>query len=177
MTPALTLVLGGASSGKSAWAEQLVRSFGLPCLYLATARPHDAEMAAKIAEHRARRGEGWQTVEAPDGLAEALRAAPPDHAILLDCLTIWLSNRLLADADLAAETADLLDAMTGRAAPLVAVSNEVGQGIVPDNALARRFRTLQGRLNCEIAARSGLVVAVMAGLPLALRGNLPAGAP
>lgn len=173
MTPGLTLVLGGASSGKSAWAEALTASYGLPCTYIATARAYDAEMAAKIAAHRAARGDGWYTIEAPDALAERLAALPAGRAVLVDCATMWLSNRLLAEAPLDNELPALVDALAACAAPVVVVSNEVGQGIVPENALARRFRDLQGRLNRHIAERADLVVAVMAGLPLALKGRLP----
>lgn len=173
MTPRLTLVLGGASSGKSAWAEGLVAAFGAPKVYLATAQSFDPEMDAKIAAHRSQRGEGWQTIEAPHDLATTLATLPAQHAILLDCATMWLSNRLLEDADLETEAPALLNALTGCASPVVVVSNEVGQGIVPDNALSRRFRDAQGRLNRQIAERADLVVAVMAGLPLGLKGRLP----
>ncbi len=170
----LTLVLGGAASGKSAFAEALVLNAGLAPVYIATAEAHDAEMAAKIALHRAgRAGQGWHTVEAPLDLGRALRAATADQVVLVDCATLWLTNHLLADHDLDAEARDLLDALAHAAAPVVVVSNEVGLGIVPDNALSRRFRAAQGALNRDIAAAADRVIAVMAGLPLTLKGRAP----
>lgn len=169
----ITLVLGGASSGKSAWAEALVARAGLPRIYIATAQAFDTEMEAKIAAHRRQRGTGWRTIEAPHDLAAELDALPADHAVLLDCATMWLSNRLLAGAEVDGEADALVEALAGCASPVVVVSNEVGQGIVPESPLARRFRDEQGRLNRAIAARAGRVVAIMAGLPLALKGSLP----
>ncbi|SNT18643.1 bifunctional adenosylcobinamide kinase/adenosylcobinamide-phosphate guanylyltransferase [Tropicimonas sediminicola] len=169
----LTLVLGGASSGKSDWAERLVDTMDRPKVYIATAQAFDPEMEAKIARHRSDRGGGWQTIEAPQMLTEALSSLPDGHVALLDCVTMWLSNRLLADAPLEEEIPTLLDALDTCNVPVVVVSNEVGQGIVPDNALSRRFRDLQGRLNRQIAERADRVVAVMAGLPLVLKGTLP----
>ncbi|NDR55919.1 bifunctional adenosylcobinamide kinase/adenosylcobinamide-phosphate guanylyltransferase [Aliiruegeria sabulilitoris] len=173
MTSQITLVLGGASSGKSAFAEGLARSTGFKRIYLATSQAFDAEMAAKIAAHRQMRGAGWDTVEAPHELAETLSGQPSGHIILLDCATMWLSNRLLAEVDPETEFDALIAALESCASPVVVVSNEVGQGIVPDTPLSRRFRDLQGRLNRQIAAKAGLVVAVMAGLPLTLKGTLP----
>lgn len=169
----LSLVLGGAASGKSDFAEGLVTGSGLAPVYLATAEAHDAEMAAKIARHRAARaGQGWRNLEAPRDIAPALATAVPGEAVLIDCATLWLSNLLLGGEDVEEAGARLLSACSACAAPVVIVSNEVGQGIVPDNALARRFRNAQGRLNREVAAAADLVVAVMAGLPLVLRGRL-----
>ncbi len=169
--PRLTLVLGGARSGKSRHAESLVTASARPpWVYVATAQALDAEMTERIAHHRARRGAGWQTVEAPHDLAGAIAAAPPDSALLVDCLTLWLTNRMLAEADIAADTAALEAALARRHAPSVLVSNEVGSGVVPDNALARRFADLQGRLNQRIAAHADRVVLVVAGLPLTLKG-------
>ncbi len=165
----ITLVLGGARSGKSRHAESLVASFPSPWLYVATAEPHDDEMAARIATHRARRGADWRTVEAPRDLVGAL-VAPSAGAVLVDCLTLWLSNLMLADLDIAAETARLEAALARATVPIVLVSNEVGFGIVPDNALARRFLDAQGRLNQQIAARADRVVLVVAGLPLVVKG-------
>ena len=173
----MTLVLGGASSGKTAWAERLVLGSGRDPLYLATAQAWDDEMRAKIARHQVLRGAGWTTIEAPMDLGPALRGATEDQAVLLDCATLWLSNHLLAGSDLDAAGDDLMTAIGACAAPVVVVSNEVGAGIVPETALGRRFRDAQGRLNQRLAAQAGLVVAVMAGLPLVLKGQLPGVAP
>jgi adenosylcobinamide kinase/adenosylcobinamide-phosphate guanylyltransferase len=167
----LTLVLGGARSGKSRYAEGLITALPPRWTYVATAQAGDDEMAARIAAHRARRGGGWQTVEAPHDLAGALRAAPPGMPVLVDCLTLWLSNRMLADADLDQEAAALEQILRPRDAPSVLVANEVGSGIVPDNALARRFRDRQGLLNQRLAACADRVVLVVAGLPLIVKGT------
>ncbi len=171
--PALTLVIGGARSGKSAFAERLVTGSGRPRRYIATAEAWDDEMRTRIAQHRTDRGSGWMTVEAPLDLSAALAQVPPDQAVLIDCATLWLTNHLLADHDIAAEATTLLAALAACAAPVVVVSNETGWGIVPENALARRFRDEQGRLNQRLAAAASLVVTVMAGLPLALKGQVP----
>lgn len=171
--PHLTLVTGGARSGKSGYAEGLALRAARPRRYIATAQAWDAEMADRIAHHQAQRGPGWHTVEAPLDLATALSAARPDEVVLLDCLTLWLTNHLLAGHDLAAEGATLLAALAACPAPVIAVTNEVGWGIVPDNALSRQFRDAQGRLNQQVAARADSVVAVLCGLPLALKGGLP----
>ena len=169
-------VIGGARSGKSAFAENLVTATGRRRIYIATAEAWDDEMRDRIARHRQGRGDGWETLDAPLDLSGTLAAIPADAAVLVDCATLWLSNHMLAGHDLAAETANLLAALAACAAPVVVVSNEVGWGIVPDNALARRFRDAQGRLNQQMAAQADLVVGVMAGLPFALKGRLP-GAP
>lgn len=171
--PPLTLVIGGARSGKSAFAEHLITGSNRPRRYIATAEAWDEEMRDRIARHRQDRGTGWTTVEAPLDLAAALTDVRPDEAILVDCATLWLTNHLLADHDLAAETTHLLAALTACPAPVVIVSNETGWGIVPENALARRFRDEQGRLNQRLAAASALVVTVIAGLPMVLKGQLP----
>lgn len=173
--PGLTLVVGGARSGKSRLAERLVVGTGRRRHYIATAQAWDDEMRAKIAAHQADRGAGWLTHEAPRDVGAVLAAVPGEDVVLLDCATLWLTNVLLAEADVAAECAGLLAAMAGCAAPVVVVSNEVGWGIVPDNALARAFRNHQGRLNQQIAVEAWLVVGVMAGLPMILKGALPAG--
>jgi adenosylcobinamide kinase / adenosylcobinamide-phosphate guanylyltransferase len=165
-----TLVIGGARSGKSRYAEELVMAQPPPWMYIATAESWDDEMKARIAEHRSRRGERWQTVEAPLDLAASLEAAPSATA-LVDCLTLWLSNLTLAERDIDAEIVRLEQIMGTRQAPLVLVSNEVGSGIVPDNALARRFRDWQGRLNQRIAASADRVVLMVAGLPMVLKGQ------
>ena len=174
LLPRLSLVVGGARSGKSGLAERLVSGSGLGRRYIATAQAWDDEMRDRIARHRADRGAGWITVEAPLDLVAALAGARQDEAVLVDCATLWLSNHLLADHDLAAESRALLAALDACAAPVVVVSNEVGWGIVPENALARAFRDAQGRLNQQIAAQAGLVVGVMAGLPMVLKGRMPA---
>ncbi len=173
--PPLTLVLGGAASGKSLYAERLVmaQASARPMVYIATAQAFDGEMLAKISHHQDRRGAGWRTVEAPEDVRAALAGIKPDEVVLFDCATMWLTNQLLVDADLAAAEAQLLKALAACPAPVVIVSNEVGAGIVPENALARRFRQAQGELNQRLAARADLVIAVMAGLPLALKGTLP----
>jgi adenosylcobinamide kinase / adenosylcobinamide-phosphate guanylyltransferase len=172
--PQLTLVLGGARSGKSRYAESLVAATPPPWIYVATAQAQDTEMAGRIARHRARRSAGWRTIEAPHDLAAAIDAAPAG-AILVDCLTLWLTNRMLAksssDGDIDADTCGLEAALARRGGPAVLVSNEVGSGIVPDNVLARRFRDLQGRLNQRLAADADRVVLVVAGLPLIVKGE------
>src|SRR3954471_21106552 len=166
----LTFVLGGARSGKSRYAEQVAMASPPPWIYLATAEPFDDEMAARIAEHKSRRSRVWQTIDAPRDLAGALGALPASATILVDCLTLWLSNLMLAGCDVDAETGRLEQAMLAHKAPLVLVSNEVGSGIVPDNALARRFRDAQGRLNQTVAARADRVVLLVAGLPMIVKG-------
>lgn len=171
--PRLTLVTGGARSGKSTWVEGLAMSAGRPRRYIATAQAFDAEMQDRIARHRAQRGTGWTTVEAPLELAAALAEAGPEEVVLVDCLTLWLTNHLLADHDLADAADRLAGALAACAAPVICVTNEVGWGIVPADPLSRRFRDEQGRLNQRLAAQAELVVAVLCGLPLALKGQMP----
>ena len=167
----VTLVLGGARSGKSRYAETLLREAG-GGIYLATAQALDSEMTARIARHRAERGHGWTTVEEPLELAAALeRGAQAGRPILVDCLTLWLSNLMGAGRAAEAETARLRAALKTLPVPVVFVSNEVGLGIVPDNALARAFRDEAGRLNQAIAAAADRVVFLAAGLPLVLKGG------
>lgn len=166
----LTLVLGGARSGKSRYAESLVTALPPPWLYVATAEAGDSEMVARVAAHQARRGPSWTTIETPRNVAETL-GTHADTPTLVDCLTLWLSNVMLADADVDAEIEQLDEALARAAAPIVLVANEVGFGIVPDSALGRRFRDLQGLLNQRIAARADRVVLVVAGLPLTLKGS------
>jgi adenosylcobinamide kinase / adenosylcobinamide-phosphate guanylyltransferase len=165
----IILVLGGARSGKSRYAEWLIATYPQPWIYVATAEARDEEMAGRIAAHRARRAAGWQTIEAPHDLASALRAAPPDAAVLIDCLTLWLSNLLETERDIEVEMARLQETLTERAGPTVIVSNEVGLGIVPDNALARRFRDLQGNLNQRLAAQAARVIMMVAGIAVAVK--------
>lgn len=171
--PRLTMVTGGARSGKSRFAENLVIGSGCRRIYLATAEAWDTEMAARIAAHRDQRGPGWRTVEAPHDPGAVLAGVAADEVVLLDCATLWLTNRMLAEADVAAESAALLAAVQGCAGRVVVVTNELGWSIVPENALARAFRDAQGRLNQSLAGAAGLVVAVISGLPLVLKGNLP----
>lgn len=174
--PNLSLIIGGVASGKSGWAEGLVRSFARPKTYIATAQAFDDEMAAKIARHRRDRGPDWRTLEVPLELAAALGAVPEGHVVLVDCLTLWLSNQLLAEADIAAKIAQLSAALGEMLAPVVLVSGEVGAAPVPENDLARAFQNELGQLNQRIAAHADLVVNVVVGLPLLLKGALPRGA-
>lgn len=151
----------------------LVLESGRRPVYIATAQAFDAEMKARITTHRAARGTLWQTHEAPLDVSAALATCGAGDAVLLDCATLWLSNHMLAGHEVGEQCDALLHGLAVARCPVVVVSNEVGQGIVPDNALARRFRDAQGRLNRRLAERAGLVVAVMAGLPLVLKGALP----
>jgi len=160
----LTFVLGGARSGKSAYAEALIGALPAPWCYVATAQAFDDEMRARIAEHRARRDQRWRTVEAPLDLAAALDTDAP---VLVDCLTLWLTNLMLAERR--PDWPALRAALDARAAPTVIVSNEVGLGIVPDNALARAFRDEAGRLHQLVAARADRVVFMVAGLPMVVK--------
>jgi adenosylcobinamide kinase / adenosylcobinamide-phosphate guanylyltransferase len=172
--PELTLVIGGASSGKSAFAERLVLQSRLARVYIATAEAHDGEMEAKIALHRARRaGGGWRTVEAPRDLEGALMQVEQGEVVLVDCVTFWLTNLMLDEADLAEETDILIEVLDAMGQPVVIVTNDVSGGIVPDNAMARAFRAAQGSLNQRLAAQADLVVLVTAGLPQVLKGTPP----
>lgn len=168
-TGRLTLVLGGARSGKSTYAENLVARQPGPWSYIATAQAFDEEMHMRIGAHRARRGAGWRTVEAPVDLEQALDAVPAGQALLLDCLTLWLSNVMLAGRQVETECDRLAAKLGAPRGPWVVVSNEVGFGIVPDNALARRFRDAAGRLNQQIAAAADEVVLMVAGLPMKVK--------
>ena len=164
-----TLIIGGAASGKSAHAEAIVAGTGLPPVYVATAEALDDEMAARISAHRARRGSEWTTIEAPLDPAAALLEAT-GKAVLVDCLTMWLSNLLSAGRDAAAETEKFLTALAAAPGPVVLVANEIGLGIVPETATAREFRDRHGALNQAVAAAADRVVFVAAGLPLSLKG-------
>ncbi|KQZ81911.1 adenosylcobinamide kinase/adenosylcobinamide phosphate guanyltransferase [Mesorhizobium sp. Root157] len=165
----LTFIIGGARSGKSRHGEELVAILPRPWIYIATAQAYDDEMCERIATHRSRRGDGWLTVDAPLDLAGAIEALPGDRPVLVDCLTLWLTNHMLADHDLEVECARLADILAKPRGPWFVVSNEVGQGIVPDNALARRFRDEAGRLNQRIAAVADTVLLMVAGLPLKVK--------
>lgn len=171
-----TLILGGARSGKSALAEKLARESGKKIVYIATAQALDSEMADRIAHHRERRPVEWLSVEEPLALADALRThAAADRLVLVDCLTLWLSNALGIDDGLhfASEHAALLDTVNALQHDLVMVSNEVGLGITPMGALTRRFVDEAGRLHQSLAVACERVVFVAAGLPLVMKGTLP----
>jgi adenosylcobinamide kinase/adenosylcobinamide-phosphate guanylyltransferase len=170
--PATTLVLGGARSGKSSFAERLVCDSALERIYLATAAAGDGEMRERIAHHRAARGDGWTTLEEPLELVPALaRESGPHRVVLVDCLTLWLSNIMHAGRSVEAETRHLAQWLQNAAHPVVLVSNEIGLGLVPETPLGRRFRDAQGRLNQAVAAAVPGVVFVAAGLPLWLKGQ------
>ncbi len=162
----IALVLGGARSGKSAYAESLMPGGGV---YIATAEIQDDEMSARVRLHRERRGPTWTTCTAPIELAEALRTQ--DQPALVDCLTLWTSNLLLTGRDAVQEVEGVIDALKSRRCDTVMVSNEVGLGIVPDNALARAFRDQAGIVNQKVASIADRVVFVAAGLPLFLKGS------
>ncbi len=185
----VTLILGGARSGKSAWAQHLAEQSGRPVVFVATATADDAEMAERIAAHRAERPPTWRTFESPIALASAVRAhAQSDHLILIDCLTIWASNVVLAriggdtdpgavppvawseiQADLVSEVRDLVDTARASRTSLILVSNEVGMGVVPAFPLGRHFRDILGQVNRAAAALADSVILMIAGLPVDLR--------
>jgi adenosylcobinamide kinase/adenosylcobinamide-phosphate guanylyltransferase len=168
--PNVTLVLGGARSGKSAHAERLIEAAAGGGIYLATAEAGDDEMARRIRTHRARRGPSWTTVEEPLELAAALaRHAAAGRPVLVDCLTLWLSNLMAAGRDVARERGELVAALAAVPGPVVLVSNEVGLGLVPETPLGRAFRDEAGRLNQAVAAVAERVIFVAAGIPLALK--------
>jgi len=166
--PPLTLVLGGARSGKSTYAEGLVEAIG-GGVYLATAEALDKEMQERVQGHQDRRGNLWRAVEEPLDLCGALRANG-EGPVLVDCLTLWLSNIMAAGRDVESEIKSLISTLSECGAPVVMVSNEVGLGIVPDNALARAFRDEAGRMNQQLASVADRVVFVAAGLPLIMKG-------
>ena len=168
---ASTLILGGARSGKSRMAESLARQTGLRRVYVATAQAFDDEMTERIARHKAdRAADDWTTVEEPFGLPMVLaREARPDTVVLVDCLTLWLSNLMLGERNVAASQLAFLSMMRGAKGPVILVSNEVGLGIVPETPLGRQFRDAQGRLNQAVAEVCSKVVFVAAGLPLVLK--------
>lgn len=167
----LTLVLGGARSGKSRYAEDLVKAAPAPWVYLATAQAFDDEMASRIRRHRADRGPGWTTVEEPLDLVGALmRHTAPGTSVLVDCLTLWVSNLMGTGRDVSMACTAFADTLERLKGNVVLVSNEVGMGIVPDNPMAREFRDHVGRLHQMVAARSRRVVLVVAGLPMNVKG-------
>lgn len=168
--PPVTLVLGGARSGKSGFAERMTVAHPRGCVYLATAEIGDDEMAERVRKHKARREAHWRTVEAPLEVAPAIVAETEQGAaVLVDCLTLWLSNLMGAKRDPEQQTEALVRALGQAGGPVVFVSNEVGLGIVPDNALARAFRDHAGRMNQRIADVANSVFFVAAGLPLRLK--------
>jgi len=164
----ITLVLGGARSGKSRHAEQRLIRHPAPWIYIATAQPFDDEMRSRIAEHQVRRQTGWATIEAPIHLADAIDKQPASP-VLVDCLTLWLTNLMLGGHDIQAATAALQAALHRRQEPTILVSNETGLGLVPGTPLGRTFRDEAGRLNQRIAAQAGHVLFMIAGLPLTLK--------
>ena len=169
----LELILGGARSGKSALAERLAQRSGLDCVYIATATAGDGEMSERIRQHQLRRDDRWRTVEEPLALAQVLvREAAPQRCLLVDCLTLWLTNLLIDDdaERFAREREALLQVIQTLPGRILLVSNEVGQGIVPMNALARRFVDEAGWLHQALARRSERVLFVVAGLPQLLKG-------
>ncbi|MBP8231890.1 bifunctional adenosylcobinamide kinase/adenosylcobinamide-phosphate guanylyltransferase [Rhizorhabdus sp.] len=165
------LVIGGARSGKSRYAQQRAEATRLRRIFIATAQAFDAEMRDRIDRHRADRGAEWETIECPLALSEAVaRHAAPDAVLLVDCLTLWTSNLILSDSDCFAATSRLVDALEHADGPVILVTNEVGLGIVPDNALARRFRDEAGIVNQRVAAAVPEVQLLAAGLSLRLKG-------
>jgi adenosylcobinamide kinase/adenosylcobinamide-phosphate guanylyltransferase len=164
------LILGGARSGKSGYAQSLAEGYSPERLYLATATPGDDEMAARIARHQADRGHGWTALEEPLEVAAALlKHARAGRVVVVDCLTLWLTNLMLAGRDPGPAVTTLAEAIRALAGPVVLVSNEVGMGIVPDHKLGREFRDWQGRANREIGAACDAVIFIAAGLPLQLK--------
>lgn len=166
----LTLVLGGARSGKSTYAEELVAALPPPWIYVATAEPRDEEMQQRIELHRLRRGEDWLTEVAPTDLAEAfMRPSLAGRPVLVECMTLWVSNLMLAGKDINRAFQDFEIVLSARDGETVVVSNEVGLGIVPDNALARQFRDEAGRVNQRLAKLAKRVVFMVSGLPMMLK--------
>ncbi|WP_375229826.1 bifunctional adenosylcobinamide kinase/adenosylcobinamide-phosphate guanylyltransferase [Roseobacter sp. S98] len=173
MLPKLSFVLGGAASGKSAFAENLLLTSGLEPVYLATSRVFDDEIKMRVEVHKSRRCEEWRNFEQDIYPERILSTLEKSQGVLIDCATMWLTNVILDEMDPVAERQRLIRGIEACAAPIIIVSNEVGHGIVPDNTLARRFREEQGRLNIALAAASDLAVLVTAGLPQVLKGSLP----
>jgi len=167
----LTLVLGGARSGKSRYAQTLAMASPPPWIFIATAEAGDEEMRARIDAHRRMRGEGWLTTEAPVDLAAAVSEAPESVPLLIDCLTLWLSNLMLGDHDVDAAMAAFEHALGAREALTIAVANEVGLGIVPETPLGRAFRDRAGALNQRLAAKADSVVLMVAGLPMTVKAS------
>ena len=163
------LITGGARSGKSRFGEDLVLRQGEAPVYIATAQAFDGEMDARIAAHRARRGPEWRTINAPLDLVTALEQSDGDAPRLVDCLTLWLSNLMHDERDIDAEAEALVSMIARQNAPVTFVTNEVGAGIVPENALARRFRDAAGATNQKLAAAVDEVYLVVSGCPLRIK--------
>ena len=172
-SPKLSLFLGGARSGKSLLAENFILASTKKPVYLATAEIRDQEMRIRADIHAQRRNDNWRLIEEPIDLVNAISAISDDEIVLIDCLTLWLSNLMAIGSDLRLEHSKLLSAVGNCRGSVVCVSNEVGMGIVPEYAIAREFRDAQGTLNQRVAAQAGLVVFVAAGLPLVIKGGIP----
>ena len=164
----VTLVLGGARSGKSRFAESLCQ---VPRTYIATAQAFDDEMTERIAKHRADRGAAWHTIEAPLDLVGAIKSAKND--VLADCLTLWLTNLVMNEKGVEREVAALIATLQETANKIVIVSNELGLGLVPEHGLSRRFRDQHGMMNQRVAAAAQCVVLMVAGIPQVIQGRLP----
>ncbi|WP_420862738.1 bifunctional adenosylcobinamide kinase/adenosylcobinamide-phosphate guanylyltransferase [Algirhabdus cladophorae] len=171
--PKLTMVLGAASSGKSKFAESMIFSSALPRNYIATSQVWDDETQQKIAAHQTQRGPDWLTIEEAFDLPNALSRCARGSVTLIDCATLWLTNHLLAEADIKQHSHDLFLALGAHPDPVIIVTNEVGAGIVPDTSLGRQFRGIQGAFNQSLATHADLAVQVIAGLPQVLKGQLP----
>jgi adenosylcobinamide kinase/adenosylcobinamide-phosphate guanylyltransferase len=165
----LTLVLGGARSGKSRHAQILAMATPAPWVYVATAEALDDEMRDRIAKHKADRGAGWSTIEAPIELARAVTAAAPSAPVVIDCITLWLSNLMLGDHDIDDAVARFIKCLDGRRAPTIVVSSEVGAGLVPETALGRAYRDKAGLVNQHLAVSAHTVLFMVAGLPMPLK--------
>jgi adenosylcobinamide kinase/adenosylcobinamide-phosphate guanylyltransferase len=172
--PKVMLITGGARAGKSRYAERLMTARPAHHAVIATATAGDAEMAERIARHKAERDKTWETIEQPISVRAAIRnAARPDRILLVDCLTLWISNLMGEQRDIEVEMQGLVGTLKIAAGPVIIVSNEVGLGIVPDNPLARAFRDNLGRANQLVAAAAEVVVFMAAGIPMILKGSLP----
>ena len=163
------LITGGARSGKSSFAEKRTLSYGTPVIYIATAQAFDEEMENRIQLHQQRRGDEWRTISEPLAIANILTSLDRQGACLVDCLTLWLSNLIFAEEDISKATSSLIEAIAARRDPVILVTNEVGGGIVPENALARRFRDEAGRLNQIVAEAVDEVYTCISGIPLKLK--------
>ena len=164
-----SLITGGARSGKSSFAEKLTLSFGKPVIYIATAQGFDEEMEKRIVIHQQRRGDVWRTINEPLAISNILISSDGQGACLVDCLTLWLSNLIFAEEDLPKAASSLIDSITARHDPVILVTNEVGGGIVPENALARRFRDEAGHLNQIVAEAVDEVYTCISGIPVKLK--------